>query len=46
MRNLKLILIYIFLKINIRLFFKITYEFTKEDIVVDIKLKDWCKNAI
>lgn len=46
MKKIKLMLIWICLKINIGLVFKIKYSFSKEKINIDFELKDWCKNAI
>lgn len=46
MRNLKLVSIWICLKISTNLVFKISTEFKKDGINIDFKLRDWCKNAI
>lgn len=46
MRNIKLILIWICLKISVNLVFKVKHSLTKKGIDIDFKLRDWCKNAV
>jgi hypothetical protein len=46
MKNIKLIFIAIFFKINVNLVFKIKTTLTENNIIVNYKLRDWCKNGI
>lgn len=46
MKKIKLMLIWICLKISVNLVFKVKCDLTKKGIDIEWKLRNWCKNAI
>lgn len=46
MKNIKLAIIWICLKISVNLVFKVTFDLTGDGINIDFKLRNWCGNAI
>ena len=46
MKKIKLMLIWICLKISTNLVFKVKWELTEKEINIEFELRDWCKNAI
>ena len=46
MKKIKLILIWICLKISVKLVFKIKNSLSEKGINIEFELREWCKNAI
>ena len=46
MIKIKLMLIWICLKISVKLVFKIKTNLSEKVINIEFELRDWCKNAI